>query len=336
MRRRDSSILGPRIDSLRKPARSQMHIEAYAANRELIRERASWDTVLELYYDDRLKEAVEMMEALGTGESAQWLSWVRLIEAEHVSIQGSKVERIADWLEFEYLPDEAGDVIEQFKPLILPACDRVATLLGWEHGAPTLIAILSEAADAPWATNPHGYCMDKYPYEKICLPAYLLDDPLEFSEAVAHEYAHVATLNLTQGRAPDWLEEAVAMRFESQPDEEFLDEFVSGALRWLSPMALDRAFASDEDGEEATLRAYEQARCVGHCLGELGGASSERDPRLGALLRELGRDSIWLSIKEWLWPSVRIESALKRVYGKGSREVFARSLARLREGAYRV
>jgi hypothetical protein len=301
-----------RVRNIQKPPTAAEAPPGWPGAPEVSTNDALWNVAIELYHQDRLKESYDIALNLSGGAAAQWLSWFKLIEAEHVSRQGSRTERLTNWLELEYLPDELGGSAAILKPVVTRACDRVAETLHWQHGSPTLVAILSEAANAPWATNPHGYCMDKYPYEKICLPGYLVKDERELEEAVAHEYAHVVTLALAQGEAPSWLEEAVSMQFESEQDPEALSAFLNDDSSWLPPDELDGAFGEEgEDAEDVVWLAYQQAMWIGRYLLHLDSVE-----RLVRTLRDCGRVGAWIAMTERLFGRGRVDRAFKRHYGR--------------------
>lgn len=283
-----------------------------------------WRAVGELYDRDDVVAAQELAESLGTGEFGLNLGFYRSIEAEAATRRESRTVRLAPWLEFEYLPQE----VKNYKALseaIVQTCDLVAERLGWAHGAPTRIAVLADEADAPWATNPHGYHSPRTTYDKICLPAYLQDDLTEFRQAVAHEYAHVVTHHLTEGRAPRWLSEAVSVLAERNFDPRALRALAAG--KWRPPGALEAAFAGDEEGENPEWEvwlAYQQSGWIGRYLASLG---DER--RLGELLRAHVGGSTWRRLKGLLQGRSPTDQALRVVFALSVDELFERARARL-------
>lgn len=291
--------------------------------------QGDWRTAFEHYEHDRLQEAYELAEALGLGSGGQYASWYRLVEAEWLTRRRSKRVSLTDWLEFEYIEAEVGNSADGLAEIAVSACRRVAERLGYTRNDKTLIAILAKEADAPWAANPWGYCADKYPFEKICLPHHLVSRPRDFAQAVAHEFAHVISLNLSLGRAPRWLEEAVSVLAEWQYDGQVWVGFKRGRFAWLSPRALEAAFASgdDEETEEDELwLAYQQAGWIGRYLGE-----TFEEKRLGDLLREHTNESVWRNLLGGLLGRTRTEMAMQAVYGLSTMQVFARSLDYLKE-----
>lgn len=171
---------------------------------------------MEYYHLDRLEAAYAEIRDWGIGEAGSLLPWYRVIEAELLTRKKGVQLPLRPWLRFEYVAAEVLDSRDMLAAKILDACDEVARHFEWSHGEETLISLLAKEADAPWATYPYGYCSHKEPYEKICLPSYLMEDPEEFTQAVVHEYAHVVSEALSDGQAPRWLEEAISV---------FLDAF---------------------------------------------------------------------------------------------------------------
>src|SRR6185436_10073829 len=111
---------------------------------------------------------------------------------------------LAPWLKIEFRADEV-DCPESTQALIVDACLEVATRLGFEVGPPVLITVLTIESDAVWAVGRFGYFVDKYPYDKICVPTRDMSDTQRLRSTVMHEFAHAVVLNLADGHAPRWL-----------------------------------------------------------------------------------------------------------------------------------
>ena len=276
-----------------------------------------WGAVGALYNSDDVVAAHAMALELGMGEGAWQLSFFRLVEAEAISRKESRVVGLAPWLEFEYLPHEMRG-FKVFWEASLEGCELVAGRLGGDHGVRTRIAVLADDADAPWATNPHGYHTVRKPYDKICLPAYLQDDLAEFRQAVAHEYAHVITQALTEGRAPRWLSEAVSVLAERSFDPKAALALRQGA--WRAPGPLEAAFAGDEEGENPewdVWLAYQQSGAIGRYLAGLGD-----ELRLGDLLRAHTGRGFWGRLGAQVAGRSPTDQALRATYGISVAELF--------------
>ena len=292
-------------------------------------EAAHWEAAFEHYQWDRLEAAYDLIREHGVGEMGTLLRHYRLIEAEMITRQKSRVLQVNEWLTLEYVPKDVMGLEAQLGVKVVRGCNEIASRLGWTHGQPTRIAILAEETDADWSTYPYGYCATKEPYEKICLPNYLLDEPDEFHSAVAHEYAHVISSNLSDGNAPRWLEEAVSVLAEGGIDEEIAGEFRDGKCEWLSPDALEKLLESRGDDElvvALVLRAYQQSGWIGRYLCSIGG-----DAGLRKLLIEHANDKVLTNLKLRFMGRDRVDGAMREVYGQSVRKVFENTLKYLVE-----
>jgi hypothetical protein len=279
-----------------------------------------WESAIEHYHWDRLEEAYELIRHHGIGDAGSYIRWYRLIEAEHLSRLRSASIELAPWLRFEYVPEDVSGLSQHLANSALKSCEEIGRRLGWDHEVPTLIAVLAKEVDVPWSTHPFGYCADKYPYGKICLPDHLVDEPEEFAEAVAHEYAHVISSNLADGHAPRWLEESVSVLAEGHLDEEPAGKFRNDRSLWLSPDNLELAFSipdeDDPDGQQVWM-AYQQAGWIGRYL-----ASIAPEKKLGDLLREHANESVWRNLTLKLSGKERFDGAIEAVYRRTTSELF--------------
>jgi hypothetical protein len=280
-----------------------------------------WAAALEHYHCDRLEDAYREAQAHGVGEAGSLLRWYRIIEAEAITRRTSEVYEVTPWLTFEYVPAEVRELREHLCEIALDACDQVADRLGWQHGDTTRITILAGETEAPWTANPYGYCVSKEGFEKICLPSYLVDEPEEFAQAVAHEYAHVISTALADGYAPRWLEEAVSVLLERRFEREAWEDFVSGEAPWHDPhdleLILEGRSDETEDGEDEVWLAYQQSGWLGLYLVSLG---DER--KLGTLLRDVANEGLLRNLALALKGKERVDGALQTVYGRDSHRLF--------------
>ncbi|MDR3689482.1 MAG: hypothetical protein P4L46_08900 [Fimbriimonas sp.] len=283
-----------------------------------------WEAAFDYYYQDQVEAAFAEVTESGVGEGADLLRWYRVIEAEFVTRKKSRTIDVTPWLQMEFVPDQLMGLEEELAQRTLAACDEVAQRIGWSHGSQTLLSILASETEAPWAANPYGYCVSKEPYEKICLPNYLVDDPLEFGQAVAHEYAHVISTNIADEYAPRWVEEAVSVLVERRFDRGTWSDFKADRTRWLSERELEFALTDRTEDEEARKEeiwnAYQQAGWIGRYLAELKGENS-----LGAFLREIANESPVANILRSFRGQDRTDRALRQVYGVSKRELFDRA-----------
>lgn len=280
-----------------------------------------WAAALEHYHCDRLEDAYREAQTHGLGEAGSLLRWYRIIEAETITRRRSEVFEVTPWLTFEFVAAEVRQLRDHLCDLAIAACNQVADRLGWEHGETTRLTILAEETEAPWAANPYGYCVSKEGFEKICLPSYLIDEPEEFAQAVAHEYAHVISSALADGYAPRWLEEAVSVLLERRFEREAWEDFVSGAAPWHEPHDLELILEgrSDEtiEGEDEVWLAYQQAGWIGLYLTSL-----DDERRLGTLLRDVANEGVLRNLSLALTGKERVDGALKATYGRDSHRLF--------------
>lgn len=257
----------------------------------------------------------------GLGDAGELLRWFRVIEAETLTRRRSTIRPVNDWLSLEWVDSELSGLQEKLVSLVLSACDQVVERLGCEHGETVLLTVLASETESPWSANPYGYCVSKEPYEKICLPWYLVDDPEELFQAVAHEYAHVVSASLSDGNASRWLEEAISVLLESKVEPESRVAFLSGEVEWLSPgdleMSLEGRRDDTEEEEEAIWYGYQQAGWIGRYLVSLG---NER--RLGELLREIADEGFLKNLVLTLRNRDRVDGALERLYKMDAQALF--------------
>lgn len=307
-------------DSAGTPTRRERNARRHRAE-------SVWEVALEHYQSDLVEEAFDLIADGGIGETGRLLSLYRLIEAECITRRKAEVWQVNAWLSLEYIPREVVGWKEILPSRIVDGCNAVAERLGWRHEQLTRIAILAEETDADWATYPYGYCSSKEPYEKICLPSYLLEDAEDFHCAVKHEYAHVISNSLSDGHAPRWLEEAISMLAEGNVDAEITLDLRTGEAPWLSADQLERVLESrgEEEGQvPTTLRAYQQAAWIGRYLHSVGGYSNLRQ-----MLLAHADDSIGTNLKLRLLGRERVEGAIQKVYGRSLAQVFDEALTYL-------
>jgi hypothetical protein len=287
--------------------------EAHSARFGSLGEYGDFNEALELYYHDKLESAYALVEAMGAGSLAHGLGIYRMIEAEWATRSASTRVGSGDWLEIEWIPGEVSWTVDEIDEAVRRACDQVCLAFGWSVGPPTLFTVLARSADAPWTPGRHGYCVDMYPYEKVCLPNYLLNDPAEFAAAVRHEFAHVMTVNRAQGLCPRWFDEAVAMVADGTRNKPQWRRFRERHDPWRSLHALDAAFREDREnfaGQRAVLQAYTQSHVIGEFLASLRGTRA-----LGDCLDRFSPVGFWAALSMRLQGRPAVDIALKKSYG---------------------
>lgn len=271
-------------------------------------ESGEWREAIEAYYRDELEPAWAIAQRLGAGFGGAALRWYRMIEGEALTRERAEVVEINPWLSFE----GAVELDDERRDAMVASCERVGKGLEWGFEMPARITAMLPDVDAPWHEARYGYCVDKYPYDKVCVPHAAYHDPELLARVVAHEYTHVVTLNLTQNRIPHWLDEGLAMLMEGAPPHP--------VDRWLSPTEMEAAFEADRReavGLSRSGHAYSQAAGLVRHLRALGG-----DAKLARILRAFTNNSAWTEIRINLLGEPSVEEALHEVYGMGQAELF--------------
>lgn len=286
-----------------------------------------WRLVLQAYDADDVETALRMANRLGVGATAGYEGLIRLIEAEALTRQRGERSNVNGWLEIEHIPEETVGGVE-LGPVALESCEEVACRFGYKPLARTLITILSIEADAPWAVARFGYMTPKNEYSKVCVPHSAAHSSVAFREVVSHEYAHVVVRELTDGKAPRWLNEAVAMLAERSSDLRLRRSFARGSAAWRTPRQLEELHGARRQGEPhpaETWQAYQQSAWIARYLVEHGG-----EPRIGQLLRGFANNSNWSELKMRVTGQTHADEALREVYGFGEEDLFRRTLDWLR------
>ena len=278
-----------------------------------------WDAAIERYLEDEVVEALALVQRRGIGDGGEFGRWFRVLEAEGISRVHSRTKELGHGLTLEYIPEEVLSVLDVLTDAVTTACLDVAQRFAYTGQATTRIAIMAEVTEGPWTVSPYGYCVEKGPYHKICLPAYLLDELDEAAAAVAHEYAHVVCLELTDGHAPRWLEEAISMLVEHG------DSLSDTVAEWRNPIELERLLQAPSDDPESEAEpelwdAYVQCGWIGRYLHSLRG-----DEGIAELMT-LHADERWIqNLSLALTGRQRVDYALSKAFGLTVRQLFDRA-----------
>ena len=285
---------------------------------------AAWGSVLDLYYQDRMEEAFQFALSLGAGDAAYGTRTYRMVEAEWRAREFGVMRVVNDTILIEApkaLSDEGWDFLrEAVREQFMAVCDR----LGYEPVEKVLVSLLIPESDAPWTPYRHGFCVDKVPYEKVCLPLGLMDDMGAFCSGLRHEFAHVANLNLAQGRMGPWMEEAIAMTMGDRLDGRYERAVRQDESIWMGPRDLNGVFQGDRRGGDgrALWWAYEQAGLLGRYLVSLKGERT-----LGDLGRGFANNSGWKDFAMRITGQSGEDEALREVFGISEGELFSAALA---------
>lgn len=282
-----------------------------------------WQVPIEHFLWDRLIEAHRDASGMSVGAWAEYLPWYRMIEAEWLIRTRGEMQTVNDWLRVEFIAEEIGETSD-LTSAIEAICVETAHMFSVEERPEILLSVLSIESDAPWVDARAGYFIDKYPYDKICIPHYSVSRPDLLREVVGHEYTHALNLALTQAKCPIWLNEALAMLSQTALDQRALSDFRSGRATWKSPRELDQGFAAERRGDgqhRVIFLAYEQAAWIGRYLLTLGDRA-----KLGDLMRAFNDNSFLGELKMRLTSETPADEALRQTYGLGEDEVFAQAL----------
>lgn len=282
-------------------------------------EAGAWKLVSESYYWDRLEEAEAIAQRLGAGAQGIGGQWMRLIEAEAITRRESTVAKINDWLELELIEEECPPAME-LGAEIEASCQAVANRFGWTPGPLVRVMVMAKDADTPWTPGRHGFCVDKHPFEKICIPYGSLNSAEELDHVIRHEFAHVMTLNWAQGGCPIWLDEAIAMISAEGPASGAKNRFRRGQWDWLDPHPLSAAFGldrTDSHGQALVWQAYQQSALIGQWMLEEAGPAG-----IGRVLQELGTGGFWPRLMRRALGQEEVDHALRQAFGQNSEEVF--------------
>ena len=285
-----------------------------------------WKVAIDAYYWDQMEQSLDVAQELGVVFGWQeW--WFRLIEAEALTRKSSQILKVDELLSIEHVPSELHH-FTQVTADVTHACADVRQRFGWAEGGQTMVSVLSEQTNAPWTVGRAGYMMDKYPFDKICIPREITQVPQVLQSTIRHEYAHVMVLNLTAGKATTYLHEAVTMLAQDWQRTEDWAKFAKGEEPWLDPNALSAAFDDQHDPNRTHARslAYSQSAAIGFYLKSLEG-----EQKIGDLLRAFGDNPNWQQLKMTILGQSAADEALRQVYNFGERDLFERTIEWLRK-----
>jgi hypothetical protein len=285
---------------------------------EIASPSAAWKAASDLYYEDKVVAAYEIVEPNSAAGGGASLGFYRLIEGEALTRQSAERVKLASWLDYEWVPHEVPHHVAVGQ-VVLAAATSSAERLQWDKSAGVLASILVSEADADWHDARYGYCIHKLPYDKICLPNVATHDPHELWRVTAHEFAHVVILNTTQQLAPHWLDEGIACLMEGRNADEAMHRLNHDSL-WFSPIEIRTAF--DPDRRAAAnmhhiRAAYDQATVLVNYLQSLKG-----DQGIVDLLQAFTDHSHWKDLMTLISGKQPVDGALHQVFGFNSQELF--------------
>lgn len=288
-------------------------------------DRAAWNVVWKLFEEDKLDAVREVLVRMGTGALGEKVHFLRLVEAEYDAFTRGAVQPVDELTDVQFIAEEVGNRIEGVKAAIVQTARAEAARFGWNRRERVLVTVLSEEMDNWWATSRFGYCEEKIPYYKICVPHRSTLDMLQFSRVFAHEFAHVMTLSASNGRIAKWLTEGVSVHACNDHSSQALQVFRTQPGHWLFARDLELRFGPGLalDSPEKWL-AYQQAGFVVRFLAGLKG-----DKTLIELASQCADESFWRNLKIEALGEDRTEEAVNHVYGMSVETVFAKAAEQL-------
>lgn len=323
-------------------------------------DRLVWNAAFSLYDRDKVMEAYELVQEVSIGPLGIYLNASRLIEGEALTRRVSEQIKLKEWLTLELVPPEIGEEIHALCDVAEEACGFVAQHLAWRPTPETniLLTIMAREVDGTWALNPYGYFIQKEGIGKICLPYTATQNPIEFREAVAHEFAHAVSSELSDGRAPRWINEAISVLLESRGNRHYVSMLRQAGAEWLDPSQLEATLSQgvtrpktkktlppyfpelydDEStsiGHREVVNAYLQCGLLGQVLRETNTQASLGDLLRAYVAPRAGANWLQSSIQHvmgLLLGKSPTSLALKRVYGLDEEQLFEKAQARLLAG----
>ena len=289
-------------------------------------DHVDWQVAISHYDAERLEEAYDTALDIGMGSVGHYLTWFRTIEAEYLTSQRSEVKKIQSFLDLETIPDEVSGLEDWIATVAMEAFHSVATRFGYQHESKVRLAVLGEETDAPWLHGRYGYCIAKTDFYKICVPRHLVGNRPEMSRTLQHEYAHVVVGSLTQNRAPNWIEEAVAMLAEGGVGKDQARLFANGEIEWRNPGELEADIRELGDSRDK-WEAYLQAGLIGMFLSRTFG-----DDSIAKMLRGFSAPSYWGELWARLRGQYSDQTTVERTYNMSLEELFHRSHEWVRSG----
>ncbi|MES1228193.1 MAG: hypothetical protein ABUL72_05940 [Armatimonadota bacterium] len=281
-----------------------------------------WQLVRRLYYEDKVEEALFEASKLGGHDGSGRDNNYLYAEAE-TRREGTPL-KLRPWLTLEVIESEISEHLQPIGEILGSECEALSRQFRWDNSEATWVTILPKGVEAPWMPGRWGYFIDKVPYDKICLPYHLVLDLPELRRTIRHEFMHDITLNLSQGRASLWVEEA----FSTYAEDRFVPGhwvgFQKGALDWLNPNELNTMLSNDHRQPHlhaSISTAYSQANFIARYLDAKFSSLT-----FGDFLTTLGHKTLLETVGEGLFSRSPVDTALHKVYHRSEGQVFAEAL----------
>ncbi|MCA0360854.1 MAG: hypothetical protein LCH41_07345 [Armatimonadetes bacterium] len=285
---------------------------------------ASWAKVRELYEDDKVVEAWQAAQSLGTGSRGWGLVTLRMVEAEAVSRLASEQVSFGSTLTVEFPRVDDPELAPGIGGMIREVWQEVCLELGLTPELPVVVTVLLPNFDAQWVPGRHGYCIGKNGLTKVCIPWRSLRRSDDLRAVLLHELAHAATRELSHDLMPTWLNEAIATEMEGSLSRQYLMQVRTGRVSWMSPGELEGAFEVDRrdvHADQWVHLAYQQSAAIGRWIS---GSSSLGRRKLGDVAKAFANNSTWTELKLRVTGQTHADEALREILGFGEKELFDR------------
>ena len=272
---------------------------------------------MDLYYEDKVTGAYDVASTQAGAFGGSMLRDYARLEGEALTRKLGQRAKLAPWLEFEWVDAELPHH-EAVGQVVLHAVSETNRRLQWDASESVLVSVLTTEADT---REYGGYCVDKVPYDKICLPRSACSHPERLAHVVAHEAAHVVVLNTAQKVAPQWLDEGIACLMEGR-DAATASARLTSHDAWRAAFQMGGAFEVDRRDPTETpgvTAAYDEATVLASYLHSLKG-----DEGLVELLKGMAPKFNLGFVFKRLARMDPVDMALRQVYGFGQRELFAK------------
>lgn len=205
------------------------------------------------YHDDRLDLAMKVVrdafERSGW-RPGTWTAFYNEIVCESDARAASDPQRLDERLTIETPRTAPPEVAAITRRVAVESREAIAGALGVDWNRPVTVTIFLPDAAVDFIVGSYGYVSHKTGIDKICLPYHTVESRREASDALLHEFAHVATFELAQGEPPEWLDEGIATHFSHELSSRQARFVISTAARTGRMLSLRRIDAILNDSDE--------------------------------------------------------------------------------------
>lgn len=170
--------------------------------------------LVERYYnEDRLDAAMQVAEDAFERVGWQPGGWTALfneVVCEKDARDASTPVQADSNLTLEVPQTAPPEILANVRDAASEARRVVGEALGVEWVRPVTITVFLPDAAVDFIFGSYGYVSHKTTLDKICLPHDTVDTKREATDALTHEFSHVATFELAHAAPPEWLDEGIA------------------------------------------------------------------------------------------------------------------------------